>query len=120
MNVSYSDSVTNTVKNLRENVYCKDEFKEEFSTALQDSIGAIDTSFVPEQFGGWSVNVTTNRSKGTELGIEEQTSTSYLSKVVNALANTIHAVDCTVACSNVASNLANVVMTGHDSLTVKL
>lgn len=120
MNVSYSDTVTNTVKTLRENVYCKESFKEEFTTALNHAIGAIDTAFVPEQFGGWAVNVTTNRSEGEKLGINEQTSTSYLGKVTEALGDTIHNIDCTIAYKDVISNLANVVVTGQQSLTVKL
>lgn len=112
MNVSYSDSVTNTIKCLRNNVYNKDEFKEVFTNNLKESINAIDASFTPDQFGGWSVNINTSES--------HQDSSTCVSKITNALIHSIRSVDTSVACSAVASNLANVIITGTDSLVVKL
>lgn len=117
MNVNYSDTVTSTIKTLRESVYNTEEFKSEFSAELKKSISAINTKFVAEQFGGWSVNVTVdNDSEKTK------DSKSYLSKVADALTNSIHVVSKNV--SNVksinASNLTNVIVTGSDSITVKL
>ena len=118
MNVSYSDTVTNTVKNLRENVYNTEKFKEEFTSELEKSIYATETTFVPEQFGGWSVNVTTDSDKH---GVDSQESRSYLSKIANALTSSIHSVNRSInyACV-MPSSLANVIVTGRNSITVKL
>lgn len=118
MNVSYSDTVTNTVKNLRENVYNTEKFKEEFASELEKSIYATETTFVPEQFGGWSVNVTTDSDK---LGVDSQESRSYLNKIADALTSSIHSVNRSInyACV-MPSSLANVIVTGRNSITVKL
>ena len=121
MNVNYSDIVTDTVKTLREKVYNTEEFKNEFVSELEKNICATDTKFVPDQFGGWSVNVSIDRDKSIELGVSTQESTSYLGKIANALTSSIHTVDRSINCSGIApSNLANVVVTGVDSITVRL
>ena len=52
MDVSYSDTVTNTVRDLRENVYNTEKFKKEFASELEKNICATEVTFVPEQFGG--------------------------------------------------------------------
>lgn len=117
MNVNYSDAVTNTIKTLRESVYNTEEFKSEFSSELEKSISATNTDFVAEQFGGWSVNVTMDHNSE-----KIQDSKSYLSKVADALTNSIHVVSKNISGvkSINVSNLANVIVTGSDSITVKL
>lgn len=118
MNVNYSDIVTDTVKTLREKVYNTEEFKSAFTSELESCICATETKFVPEQFGGWSVNITTDKSKSN---VPTQESTSYLLKISDALTSSIHAVDHSVNCNQVSpSNLANVIVTGINSITVKL
>ena len=118
MNVNYSDTVTDTVRSLREKVYNTDKFKQEFTEALEKNVGATETKFVPEQFGGWSVNITTDKDK---TGVSTQESRSYLGKISDALTSSIHAVDRSVSYSKISpSNLANVVVTGENSITVKL
>lgn len=118
MNVNYSDAVTNTIKTLRESVYNTEEFKSEFSSELKKSISATNTDFVAEQFGGWSVNVTMGHNDSDKI----QDSKSYLSKVADALTNSIHVVSKNISSvkSINVSNLANVIVTGSDSITVKL
>ena len=118
MNVNYSDIVTDTVRSLREKVYNTEKFKQEFTEALEKNVGATETKFVPEQFGGWSVNITTDKDK---TGVSTQESRSYLGKISDALTSSIHAVDRSVTYSKISpSNLANVVVTGENSITVKL
>lgn len=112
MNVSYSNNVTNTVKNLRENVYGKEEFKSSFSKNLENAISAENISFIPDQFGGWSVNVTTNT--------EDTESSAYVMKVTEALVDTIHSIDHAISTKDIACNLANVIVAGHDNIIVKL
>lgn len=118
MNVNYSDIVTDTVRSLREKVYNTEKFKQEFTEALEKNVGATETKFVPEQFGGWSVNITTDKDK---TGVSTQESRSYLGKISDALTSSIHSVDRSVSYSKISpSNLANVVVTGENSITVKL
>lgn len=118
MDVSYSDTVTNTVKDLRENVYNTEKFKKEFTSELEKNICATEVTFVPEQFGGWSVNATTDSDK---LEVDSQESRSYLNKITEALTSSIHSVNRSInyACV-VPSSLANVIVTGRNSITVKL
>ena len=100
MNVNYSDTVTDTVRSLRE------------------SVSATETKCVPEQVGGWSVNITTDKEN---IGVSTQESRSYLGKISDALTSSIHTVDRSVNYSKISpSNLANVVVTGENSITVKL
>lgn len=121
MNVSYSDTVTDTVKALRENVYNTEEFKSKFILELEKNICATEVKFVPEQFGGWSVNITTDRNKSSELGVFTQESSSYLKKISDALTSSIHSVNHSVNYTNVSpSSLANVIVTGTNSITAKL
>lgn len=121
MNVNYSDSVTDTIRTLRESVYNTERFEQEFTKALEKFIGATDVDFIPEQFGGWSVNVTTDKDKGNELGISAQESSSYLGKISDALTSSIRNVDRTVGYSGILPmNLTNVIVTGENSITVKL
>lgn len=118
MNVNYSDIVTDTVRSLREKVYNTEKFKQEFTEALEKNVGATETKFVPEQFGGWSVNITTDKDK---TGVSTQESRSYLGKISDALTSSIHSVDRSVSYSKISpSNLTNVVVTGENSITVKL
>ena len=121
MNVNYSDTVTDTVKTLREKVYNTEEFKSKFTSELENSICATETKFVPEQFGGWSVNIITDRNGSSKLGVSTQESSSYLKKISDALTSSIRSVNRSVNCTNVvSSNLANVIVTGSNSITVKL
>ena len=118
MNVNYSDTVTDTVRSLREKVYNTEKFKQEFTEALEKFVGATDTKFVPEQYGGWTVNITTDKDK---TGVSTQESRSYLGKISDALTSSIHTVDRSVKYSKISpSNLANVVVTGENSITVRL
>ena len=118
MNVNYSDTMTDTVRSLREKVYNTEKFKQEFTEALEKFVGATETKFVPEQFGGWSVNIITDKDK---TGVSTQESRSYLGKISDALTSSIHTVDRSVNYSKISpSNLANVVVTGENSITVKL
>lgn len=120
MNVNYSDSVTDTIRTLRENVYNTEKFKLEFAEGLEKSVGATDVTYIPEQFGGWSVNVTTDKDKSNELGIAQESS-SYLSKISDTLTSSIRNVDRTVSYSGISPmNLTNVIVTGENSITVKL
>lgn len=121
MNVNYSDSVTDTIRTLRENVYNTEKFKQEFTEALEKSVGATEAKFIPEQFGGWSVNIITDKDKCNELGVSNQESRSYLGKISDALTSSIRSVDRTVKYSGVSPvSLTNVVVTGENSITVKL
>ena len=86
MNVNYSDTVTDTVRSLREKVYNTEKFKQEFTEALEKFVGATETKFVPEQFGGWSVNITTDKDK---TGVSSQESRSYLGKISDALTSSM-------------------------------
>ena len=118
MDVSYSNNITDLSKALREKVYNTDEFKKEFATELEQSIGAVETSFVPDQFGGWSVNICLDRDKSD---VEDHTSSSYIGKISEALASSIHDLDHSAKyTSDVASNLINVMITGPSSIVVKL
>lgn len=112
MDVTYSDNVTNTIKCLRNEVYNKDEFKNTFTDNLKKSINATDTNFIPDQFGGWSVSINTSD--------KHYNSSDCVSKVTSALLNSIKCVNSSIPCSSAASNLANVIITGLDSLVVKL
>lgn len=119
MNVGFSDNITDITKTLRSTVYCNDEFKQAFTDELKKSICAIDTQYVPEQFGGWSINVSVDRDKCKDVGID-QTSSSYIGKISNALIASIHNIDHSASYESVANNLANVIITGNDSIVVKL
>lgn len=114
MDVNYSDNVTGTIRTLRESVYNTDEFKSEFSSNLKNSISATDATFIPEQFGGWSVNVNMN-----DVNIQDYK--SYLAKIADALTSSIHTVNKSVDYKNISSSsLTNVVVTGSNSLAIKL
>lgn len=114
MDVNYSDNVTGTIRTLRESVYNTDEFKSEFSSNLKSSISATDATFIPEQFGGWSVNVNMN-----DVNIQDYK--SYLAKIADALTSSIHTVNKSVDYKNISSSsLTNVVVTGSNSLAIKL
>lgn len=118
MNVSYSDNVTNTIAYLRSNVYDKDKFKSTFSSILNRTIGASNVSFAPDQFGGWNVNVDLTNDLPSDKFVAE--AATYISKVADALVDSIMFVDRSVSCSNIAANLVNVIITGPDSIIVKL
>lgn len=129
MNVSYSDNVTNTIGYLRSNVYNKEVFKNLFSSNLKRAINASNVYFVPDQFGGWTVNVDiykfdppTNPEdfSDDEDNISMIDAITYIRKVCDALVDSIMIVDRSVSCSDIAANLVNVIITGPDSIIVKL
>ena len=117
MNVSYSDNVTNTIGYLRSNVYNKEVFKSEFRFNLNSSINASNISFNPDQFGGWIVSANVENTSDDRAVPEAAT---YTSKVADALVDSIMLVDRSVSCSDIAANLVNVIITGPDSIIVKL
>lgn len=119
MNVDFSNNITDITKLLREKVYDTDKFKNSFVDELKTSICATDASFVPDQFGGWSVNISVDRDKCKEAGIC-QNSTSYLNKISSSLASAIHNTNKSFSYSSMTNNLANVIITGNDSIVVKL
>jgi len=120
MTVTTSNSITNSIKYYRENVYYTDNFKDKFEHELAKKVYAIDTEFVPDQFGGWVVSVTTNRNKGIEAGITYQSSDCYVNKVSQALIDAISNVDKYIPDQIIAMNLANVIITGPNSIAVKI
>ena len=120
MNVADSKNITNMIQYLRKNIYGTDEFKEKFKNELKNISYAIDTEFVPDQFGGWQVNTIINRNKGFEDGIKDQASNNYTPKVHDALMNTIRSIDKTVIPSDQDINLANTIITGPDSIMIKI
>lgn len=121
MNVSVSDQITDSIKFLRLNVYNSKDFMNTFSTQLTSRIHAIDVRYIPDQFGGWSVDVTVNRNKGIEDGIENQHSDNYVEKVINALLDSINSTGYSISnYTSIAYNLANVVITGNDSISIKI
>ena len=113
MDVSDSNKIISTIKLLRENVYCKENFKQSFSDQLK-SIGAIDVLYIPEQFGGWSINIntsTTHIDSGTCVKI-----------IADILINTINMINSKIIhYSNlISSNLINVIITGPKSFVIKI
>ena len=112
MNVSYSESITNTIKDLRENVYGNDNFKNEFTERLSKKIGAENTSFIPEHLGGWSVNINLNNNT--------KESSSYVHDITDVLMDTIHAVHYKAPNEKLACNLSNIIRTSQTNLIVKL
>lgn len=121
MDVNYSNDVVGTIKTLRESIYNTDEFKSEFSSELGKSIAATNTSYVPDQFGGWSVNVTVDQNVIEGEYDTEDSSKLLLDKVSSALATSIHAVS--KEAGHTLTNpsiLTNVVVSGPSSITVKL
>ena len=117
MNVSYSDNVTNTIGYLRSNVYNKDQFKMMFCSNLNRTINASNILFNPDQFGGWIVSANVENTSDDRAVPEAAT---YTSKVADALVDSIMFVDRSVSCSDIAANLVNVIITGPDSIIVKL
>lgn len=113
MNVPYSNDVINTVKYFRENIYGTDEFKETFSSNLSKTINATNTDYIPEQLGGWSVNVSTSSSGKIE-------SSEYVNIVADVLADTIHNINKSISCRELAVNLSNVLVTGPNSISIRL
>lgn len=111
------DSIIDTIKHLRKDVYNTEEFKEEFSKQLSDKIHALDVTFVAEQYGGWSVNTIIDQSKKAEAQ-----STNYYKPISEALFESIHFIDNNCNCSelNNKNELVNVMVSGTDSLVIKI
>lgn len=121
MDVNYTNDVLGTIKTLRESIYNTDQFKSEFSSELRESIAATDTSYIPDQFGGWNVQVTVDQNVAEGEANTEDSSKLLLDKVTSALTTSIHAVSKSVGSKLTnPSVLTNVVVSGPSSITVKL
>ena len=119
MNVKQADKLSLEVKNLRENVYGKDDFKDIFAKELKDDIHAISTEFNADALGGWNVAVNVNRIKGKEDGIQDHVSDQYVEKISNALKSAIRKVDAHAVCDD-TFNLNNIAITGPTSLVINI
>lgn len=120
IDVYHSDMATSNIKYYRENIYNNNNFKKKFENNLKKEVCAIDTTFVPDQFGGWIINATVNRNKGIEKGIKFQTSDCYINKVSHALSSTIHDIDKKYPIPSILLDLSNVIITGTNSIAIKI
>lgn len=121
MDVNYTNDILNTVKTLRESIYNTDQFKTEFSSELESSIAATNTSYIPDQFGGWNVQVTIDQSVINNESNTEDSTKLLIDKVTSALTTSIHNVNKSISSKLInPSNLTNIVLSGPSSITVKL
>lgn len=122
MDVNYANDVVGTIKTLRESIYNTDKFKSEFSSELKkESITDADASYIPDQFGGWNVQVSVDQNVAEGESNTEDSSNLLISKVTSALTSSIHAVNKSVSSKLTdPSILTNVVASGPSSITVKL
>lgn len=107
-----------TIQHLRSSIYPEETFKTNFSKQLSKKLCAKEVSYIPEQFGGWNVNVVINQDKRNKLG-KESTSESYYPDVMDCLLSSIKLCEHVSYSQNIA-HLANVVISGADSLIIKI
>ena len=107
-----------TIQHLRSNIYPEESFKTTFSKQLSKKLYAKDVKYVQEQFVGWNVNVVINQDKRTKLG-KESTSESYYPDVMDCLLSSIKFCEHISYSQNIA-HLANVIVSGSDSLIIKI
>lgn len=114
MDVQYSDNVVNIVKKLREKVYGADDFKNLFAEGLKLNINATTVEYIPDRFGGWSININTNNDKQMEYD-------ECLKTISETLVNTISQLNNKSSINkDMSSHLANVIMTGPYSVVIKI
>ena len=114
MNVVESDNMTSTISYLRQNIYNLPSFRSSLINNLNTSINANEIHFIPDQYGGWNVDVKFDPSS---FDSSLKSSDFYLTRVSVALHNTL--IELNAPQSDI-SNLINVTMTGSNNIVIKL
>lgn len=114
MNVLESDNITSTISYLRQNIYSLPNFKSSLTLNLNKSLNANNISFVPDQYGGWIINITINSSNNIN---SFNSSDFYLTKVTSALYDTL--VEFKEARQDI-SNLVNVTIVGCNNIVIRI
>lgn len=115
MNVVESDNITSTVSYLRKNVYSSPDFKSSFIENVSNELNVVKADFFPEQYGGWSISITTGENDS-----KSNTSEFYLNKIMNPLKDTIKQYAKYIDSDSINSGILNVITTGSDTFTVKI
>lgn len=114
MNVLESDNITSTISYLRQNVYSLPNFKSSLILNLNKSLNASNINFIPDQYGGWIINITMNSSDTIN---SFNSSDFYLTKVTSALYNTL--IEFGEARED-TSNLVNVTIVGCNNIVIRI
>lgn len=125
MNVAETDQISQVIHNLRSTIYNRPLFMKIFSNRLVADGYAMDVDFSGDEYGGWNVEVTLNRNACINNNIPHD-SFSYLEIIKKILIESI----CIINPANqfirlleddkISSNLLNVIITGPNSIVVRL
>ena len=113
MNVIESDNITSTISYLRQNVYPLPTFKASLISNLNKNLGVNEIYFVPDQYGGWTIDIRFNPLNNTSF----KSSDICLTKVTAALQSTL--IELGEERSDI-SNLVNVTIVGLNNIIIKL
>lgn len=114
MNVLESDNITSTISYLRQNVYSLPNFKSSLILNLNKNLNASNINFIPDQYGGWIINITMNSSDTIN---SFNSSDFYLTKVASALYNTLMEFR---EAKEDTSNLVNVTIVGCNNIVIRI
>jgi hypothetical protein len=121
MNVTIANDICNTISLLRSKIYTNEMFKDIFKENIESSVGALSVNYAPDKEGGLIVNADIDINKCSD--IPDMKSDKFIGNIRNSLQNTISKVDDSYLSSmdgNNASNLFNVIITGPNSIAIKL
>lgn len=113
MDVTCSNNIITAVQFCRLNIYGTEAFKDNFSTNLKNNIGATDIQYLPDKFGGWSINITVNNEYKAD-------SIFYMKSISESLYDAINSISNCESYKSIIHNLLSVIITGKNSLVVKI
>lgn len=108
MNVNDATNISNTVKDLRSNIYATIEFAGEICDVLREELKAEGVDITPESLGGWKLTIHLNPKKKKKYD-----SIYYTQKINDAMKQYISSKGQSVP-QSVMNGITNVTVLGDD------